>query len=216
MISDCNHFMNYPHLPYLITEAFLFLFAFSIRFRLSNNLGTQIVVRYLKAMIYSFLAYLAFDCFAYIFEEESSTPLIGSPSSSTRSISSRLPLAPFFGTVSSRHGSNLACPAKNYSTFFRLCHCSRAALAFLSPASTAGFSSSMKREATIPPSRSIFSKAPLITSTSSRRRFIRFTGQSRHAPASRKKSAGCTPLICWGRLRLAFWRAISRPSRFWV
>jgi diguanylate cyclase (GGDEF)-like protein len=58
------------YLSYEITELFCFFFALTILLRIGRNLGSYDEIRYLKAMIYAFFAYLIFDIFSYHFEDQ--------------------------------------------------------------------------------------------------------------------------------------------------
>jgi diguanylate cyclase (GGDEF)-like protein len=61
--------MNTVHLAYMITEGYLFIFAFMVFLRLNSNLGSQREVRELRNMIYSYFGMLLFDIISYLFED---------------------------------------------------------------------------------------------------------------------------------------------------
>lgn len=53
--------MSHAYLPYIITEIYCIIFAATVWFRLSSNLGTEHEVRQLRNMIYSYLGMLLMD-----------------------------------------------------------------------------------------------------------------------------------------------------------
>jgi diguanylate cyclase (GGDEF)-like protein len=61
--------MPVTHLSYMITEGYLFVFAFMVLLRLNSNLGSQREVRELRNMIYSYFGMLVFDILSYLFED---------------------------------------------------------------------------------------------------------------------------------------------------
>jgi diguanylate cyclase (GGDEF)-like protein len=55
--------MDLTLLPYIIMEGYCFLYAFTILLRMNSNIGSQDVIRFLKAMIYSYFVMLVSDIF---------------------------------------------------------------------------------------------------------------------------------------------------------
>lgn len=61
--------MDYPHLAYIITECYCGLYAITILFRLTSNLGSQQEVRDLRNMIFAYLGMLFFDILSDVVED---------------------------------------------------------------------------------------------------------------------------------------------------
>lgn len=55
--------MNTPHLAYMITEGFCFLYGLSILFRMNSSIGSQREIRQLRNMIYAYFGMLLPDIF---------------------------------------------------------------------------------------------------------------------------------------------------------
>lgn len=75
--------MNTPHLAYMITEGFCFLYGLSILFRMNSSIGSQREIRQLRNMIYAYFGMLLPDIFYYLMED------------------GYLPLNPWFGLIMS-------------------------------------------------------------------------------------------------------------------
>lgn len=61
--------MNTPHLAYMITEGYCFLYRATVLFRMNSNIGSQKEIRELRNMIYSYFGMLIFDILSYLLED---------------------------------------------------------------------------------------------------------------------------------------------------
>mgnify|MGYP002478568899 CR=1 FL=1 len=69
MLSKEAPTMNTPHLAYMITEGYCFLYGATVLFRMNSNIGSQKEIRELRNMIYSYFGMLIFDILSYLLED---------------------------------------------------------------------------------------------------------------------------------------------------
>lgn len=61
--------MDSPHLAYMVTEGYCFLYGATVLFRMTSNIGSQKEIRELRNMIYAYFGMLLTDIISYLFED---------------------------------------------------------------------------------------------------------------------------------------------------